>query len=106
MKKRIFILNAIILTVSSVLLRMSNIWFRTFIFGKIGASGMGVYQLIFSVFFLGITVCTSGVGLAVTRMVAEGKGTRGAVRRCMLVALALSFAAAAGLFFFSDYIAA
>ncbi len=105
MKKRIFILNAIILTVSSVLLRISNIWFRTFIFGKIGASGMGVYQLIFSVFFLGITICTSGVGLAVTRMVAEGKGTRGAVRRCLLVALFLSFVAAAGLFFFSDYIA-
>lgn len=105
MKKRVFILNAIILTVSSVLLRISNIWFRTFIFGKIGASGMGVYQLIFSVFFLGITICTSGVGLAVTRMVAEGKGTRGAVRRCLLVALFFSFIAAAGLFFFSDFIA-
>lgn len=105
MKKNKFILNAVILTAGSVLLRLSNIWFRTLIFTRIGAAGMGVYQLIFSVFFLGITVCTSGAGLAVTRLVAEGRGTRGAVRRCVVFALALSFAAAAALFCLSDFIA-
>lgn len=106
MNKRVFIANAAILTVSSVILRLSNIWFRAVIFTKVGAAGMGLYQLIFSVFILGITLCTSGVGLAVTRLVAEGRGTRGAIRRCLGFALALSFAAAAGLFFFADFICA
>lgn len=104
MKKRIFYLNAVILTSSTVLLRLSNIWFRVFICSKIGAAGMGLYQLILSVFILGITLCTSGVGLAVTRLVAEGRGTRGAVRRCTLFALALSFSGACALFLCADFI--
>ena len=104
MKKRVFYANAAILTIGSVILRLSNIWFRVLICGKIGAAGMGLYQLIFSVFILGITLCTSGVGLAVTRLVAEGRGTRGAIRRCLVFALALSFAAGAALFFCADFI--
>lgn len=79
-------------------MRLCNIWFRVFITGKIGASGMGLYQLILSVFILGITVCTSGIGFAVTRLVAEGRGTRGAVRRCLAVALALSVVSMSVLF--------
>ncbi len=105
MKKRVFFLNAAILTASSVVMRLCNIWFRVFICTIIGAAGMGLYQLIFSVFLLGITACTSGIGFAVTRLVAEGHNTRSAVRRCLAIALALSFAAAAALFFFSDFIA-
>lgn len=104
MKKRIFYLNAIILTCSSVILRLSNIWFRVFICSKIGAAGMGLYQLILSVFILGITLCTSGVGLAVTRLVAEGRGTRDSVRHCVFYALVLSFAGAGALFFCADFI--
>lgn len=104
MKKRVFYLNAVILTASSVLLRLSNIWFRVFICSKIGASGMGLYQLILSVFILGITLSTSGVGLAVTRLVAEGRGTRDSIRRCVCYALVLSLAAAGALFTCADFI--
>ena len=104
MKKRAFYVNTVILTVGSVVLRMSNIWFRVLICGKIGAAGMGLYQLVFSVFLLGITLCTSGVSLAVTRIVAEGRGTRGAIRRCLAFALSLSFVAAGALFFCADFI--
>lgn len=104
MKKRAFYINTLILTAGSVVLRMSNIWFRVLICGKIGAAGMGLYQLVFSVFLLGITLCTSGVSLAVTRIVAEGRGTRGAIRRCLAFALTLSFIAAAALFFCADFI--
>lgn len=103
-RQRVFFVNAAILTASSVVMRLCNIWFRVFITGKIGASGMGLYQLIFSVFILGITACTSGIGFAVTRLVAEGRGTRGAVRRCLAVALSLSFAAMAVLLVFADFI--
>lgn len=104
MKKRVFYLNAIVLTAGSVLLRMSNIWFRVQICGKVGAAGMGLYQLIFSVLILGVTLCTAGVGLAVTRIVAEGRGTRDSIRRCLVFALTLSFAASAALFFCADFI--
>lgn len=88
--KRRFLYNAIILTGGAVALRLVNIAFRVFICGKLGDSGMGLYQLIFSIFSLAVTACTSGVSLAVTRLVAEGCGVRRSVGRCMILALLIS----------------
>lgn len=105
MKNRVFFQNAAILTASAVVMRLLNLWFRALITTRIGASGMGLYQLILSVFLLGITVCTSGIGFAVTRLVAEGRSARSAVRQCLACALTLGFAAAAALFFGADLIA-
>ena len=105
MRKRRFLVNAAVMTASAVLLRLAGLWFRSVISGKIGASGMGLYQLIFSVFSLGVTACTSGIGLAMTRLVAEGRGTRGCILRCMWLGLSLSFVSAGVLFFTSDFIA-
>lgn len=104
-KRRKFILNAAVLTAGSVALRFVGLWFRAYITGQIGASGIGLYQLIFSVFTLGITACTSGIGLAVTRLVAEGRGTRHCILNCMGFALALSLAAGGALFFSADFVA-
>lgn len=104
-RKRKFLINAAVLTVSGFLLRILGLWFRTVITSYVGASGMGLYQLVFSVFFLGVTACTSGFGLAMTRLAAEGKGSRGCVRRCLGLALVLSVAALSALFFGADYIA-
>ena len=105
-RKRRFLLNAAVLAVSSVLFRVLGLWFRSVITARIGASGMGLYQLIFSVFSLGVTACTSGFGLAMTRLAAEGKASRGCVARCLCIALALSAAALSALFFGADFISA
>ncbi|QNK39214.1 MATE family efflux transporter [Caproicibacter fermentans] len=104
-QKRVFLKNAVFMTLGSVVLRFSGLWFRSCICSWIGASGVGVYQLIFSIFSLGITACTSGIGLAVTRMVAEGKGSRRYLRGCLCFALAMSFAAGAVLLAVSDFAA-
>jgi stage V sporulation protein B len=93
------------MTAGSAALRFSGLWFRTCICSWIGASGVGIYQLIFSIFSLGITACTSGIGLAVTRMVAEGKGSRKYLRGCLCFALTMSFAAGTALFAVSDFAA-
>lgn len=105
MKLKQFFLNSVILTATSILLRLSNIGFRTFICAQIGASGMGVYQLIFSVFFMMVILSTSGSSLAATRIVAEGRGTHSSLRQCLIFALGVSFSAAAVLFLVSDTVA-
>ena len=46
-------------------------FFRVYMSGKIGAEGMGLYQLIFSIYVLASTFATSGISTAVTRLVAE-----------------------------------
>ena len=73
MTKRKFLLQGIALTAFSLFFRITNIGYRAYLSGKIGAEGMGLYQLIFSVFLLAITLSTSGISLAVTRMVTAGE---------------------------------
>ena len=104
-RKRLFVKNAVLMTVGSVALRFSGLWFRSCICSWIGASGVGIYQLIFSIFSLGITACTSGIGLAVTRMVAEGKGSKKYLLGCLSFALTMSFAAGTALVVVSNFAA-
>ena len=67
-RKQLFLRNALILTCGSLLLRFLNIGFRSYITQQISAQGMGLYQLIFSLFVLSSTLCTSGAGFAATRL--------------------------------------
>ena len=71
MKKTIFIKNAAILTVSSLILRFVGIFFKVWLAAKITAEGIGLYQLVFSVYMFAATFATSGISTAVTRLIAE-----------------------------------
>ena len=110
MKIKIFIKNTIILVVTALLLRSIGIVFRVYLADKIGPEGMGLYQLIFSVYMLAATFATTGLSTAVTRLVAEtqGKG-KNAVKKIMttttLLTLVISFVSSVLVFFFSEQIA-
>ena len=112
MKKREFLLNALVMAASSLILRTANIAYRVYITDKVGAAGMGLYQLISSVFLLAVTVCTSGISLAVTRLVAEAAGSgrpsrgRNAVLKCVLWSGTLSLVSGSALWMGADFIAA
>ncbi len=71
MKKRLFLKNAAVLSVTSLFLKTVGIFFRVWLSGKMGAEGMGLYQLIFSLYVLGSTLATTGISTAVTRLVAD-----------------------------------
>lgn len=92
-KAKKFVINTIILTTTSIILRVVNVSFTVYIAGKIGAEGMGLYQLISTVYILAFTFATSGIGLATTRLVAEelARGSRSgakmAVRKCIRYSL-------------------
>lgn len=100
MNKRIFFRNAFCLTVSAFLMRLINILYRIYLTDKIGAEGMGLYQLIYSVFIFAITVSTAGISLSVTRIIStaisSGKqNTIGScIRKCILFSLCMSIGAA------------
>lgn len=104
-KKGRFFANAAVLTASSMAMRLLGMGFTAYLSHKIGAEGMGIYQLLLSVYSFGVTLSIGGVGLAATRLVAEqlaqgnAGGARSAVARCASFGVFCSLLAAALLFY-------
>ncbi len=110
-KKTIFIKNAAILTVSSLILRFAGIIFKVFIAAQIGSEGIGLYQLIFSVYLLASTFAAAGISTAVTRLVAEElalgckKGITKILNRSAIATLLVAVASSLAVYIGSDFIA-
>ncbi len=111
MKKTIFIKNALILTVSSLILRFAGIIFKVWLAAVIGSEGIGLYQLIFSVYVLISTFATSGISTAVTRLVAEElalgtkKGTLKILKRSVQITAIIAIISTVAVFFGAEFIA-
>ena len=105
MHTRVLLKNTAILSVTSLLLKTVGILFRIYLSARIGAEGMGLYQLIFSVYVLGSTFAASGLSTAVTRLTTDELvvGSPASVRRVLRRAVALTLliaGASTALFFF------
>lgn len=104
-------LNMLLLTATSLAIRTIGVSFQVYLSNRIGSAGIGLYQLIMSVFGFAVTFSVSGIRLATTRLVAEelGKGSHGgakkSVRCCMLHAAFFGGCAAVLLFSFAEFIA-
>ena len=109
MKKVLFIKNAAILTVTALLLRFFGIIFKVWLAKQIGSEGLGLYQLIFSVYVLSSAFASSGISTAVTRLTAEdlalGKSPLPVLRRAILLTLIIAFASVGALYFGAELIA-
>ena len=110
MRKRAFLINSLMLTSAVLLSRVIGISFRVYMSNKIGAEGIGLYQLICTIFLFASTFVTSGVSLAVTRLVTEAlarkeyQKAKTAVRRALVLGLFFSLLMGGALFFSADYI--
>ena len=71
-----FFHNALLLGATTILMRVIAVAFNAYVSGKLGAEGMGLYSLVVSVYGFAVTLATSGISLAVMRLVSEemGKG--------------------------------
>ena len=108
-RKEEFIKNAVILTAVSLFMRAVSFSFNVYAANKIGASGMGLFALIMSVYNFGVTFAASGINLASTKVIAEekalGKSVKKAVKKCVLYALFFGFLAFLLIFFGADFFA-
>ena len=93
MKKELYVRNGIVLALTTLLIRSIGMVFRIFLCDTLGAEGMGLYQLILSVYIVFAAVSSSGVSLCATRLYADhmaaGDGGKAlyAVRRCLLFSM-------------------
>ena len=103
-----FFKNAIILTCTSLLMRGIALAFNVYISNKIGAEAIGLYSLLSSVYGFALTLATSGIALAVTRMVAEAMGKendrliRVSMEKCLGYALFFGALSSALLFLLAE----
>ena len=74
MKKEVFLKNAAVLTVSSLILRLLSLLLRGWLSYQIGVGGIGEYQLILSVFLPAVSLATGGISLTVTRLTSLALG--------------------------------
>lgn len=110
MKGRRLLFNTALMTAVSVALRAVGLVFQVYLSKALGASGIGVFQLVMSVYAFAATVAISGIRFATTRIVSEevGRGREAGLRTVMRKSL--TYAAGAGcaaavlLFAFSDII--
>lgn len=111
MQKNSILGGALLLTGANLLLRLVSIVFNVFLSQRIGASGLGLLQLISTVGVFAGLVGSSGVRIAAMCLSAEefGRrrlgGVRAAVSTCLGYGLLVSSAAGVLLFFFAKPIA-
>lgn len=94
---RRFFANAALLTLSALIMRSISVSFGAYVSKTAGAEAMGLFTLIMSVFGFALTLATSGVNLAVTRMVSEALGqndealAKKSMQKCLFYCLFFSF---------------
>lgn len=102
MNNKVFIKNAATLTGTSFIIRGIGIFFRIYMAAKIGAEGMGLYQLVFSIYVLA-AAAGSGLPAAVTAKLSSLPNDRGRARplRFAIAASMLALTLSGVVFFFS-----
>ena len=72
--KRTFLKSGAMLAIVALAMRGVSLLFNSHITEKVGAEGMGLLSLTMSVYAFAVTFATSGISLAVTRLVAAALG--------------------------------
>ncbi len=111
MNKKNFIQNALTSALISILLNGIGMCFKVYLSNQIGSEGMGLQQLILSVYFPATTLAASGINLASTRMTSEAlaRGTpsvQSILHKCFGYSAFFGLLSASLLFFGADTIAA
>lgn len=90
--KKLLIFNTAVLTFTGFLMKSISVAFNVYLTSKIGAAGIGLFQLIINVYSLFVTFGCAGIKLATTRLITENISTqltdeRKIMLRCIKYAL-------------------
>ena len=109
-KTKIFLMNGIILTITSLITKSIGMAFSIYVSNKIGSEAVGTFSLVMSVYLFAITLATSGLSLACTYIVSEQFAKRNfldglkAVRSCIFFSLFLGLGSSLLVLLFSNII--
>lgn len=103
--------GAILLTAAGILSRIIGFFYKIFLSRRIGAEGLGIYQLIFPVMGLCFSLTSAGIQTALSRYVSKSIGNkkpqdaRAYLQSALILSVTLSLLTGALLFTYSDFIA-
>lgn len=103
-----FLYHAILIFSTALIVRFVGLAFNVYLTDRLGASGIGLYSLIMSVYALAVTFAFSGINLATTRVIAEQRGKNSvsgealAMKVCIVYCLIFGMASAFLLFFLAE----
>ncbi len=97
MSKKSFVSGAIILMLAGFIVKIFGFVYRIYLSNLIGSEGMGLFQLISPVYSLVILTLTSGISIAVSKMVAEESARNHFVNLRRITFCALTIVVASGL---------
>ena len=96
------------MTAVSLAIRYISVAFNVYITNRIGASAMGLFTLVSSVYGFALTLATSGISLATTKLVSEAIGgvnesdrditIRAIMKKSLLFSFAISFTISVALY--------
>lgn len=109
-RAKLFFINGIILTSTSLLMRGIGLIFNIYVANQVGSETLGIFSLIMSIYMFAITVATSGIGTACTCLVSEEfeksnyvNGLK-VVKTCIIFALILGILASILIVVFAPFV--
>ena len=109
MKKRTMAGNAAVLSAFSIIAKVISALYRVPLTSALGAEGMGMYQLVFSIYALILALTTGGIPVAVSRLTSENnvlkKDSRVVLKNALISVVGTSVALAALLCVLAKYVA-
>ena len=97
-RTRLFLRGTFILTAVSLLTRVIGFFYRIFLSRAFGAESVGLYQLIFPVYALCISLSSAGIQTALSRIVARHMSLKNPTRANLALKTALFFSMILALF--------
>ena len=70
-KTKQFLWDTAVLTIAALFMRTVGVSFNVYLTNQLGAAGIGLFQLVMTVFSMAITFASSGIRLAATRLVVD-----------------------------------
>ncbi|NLM03815.1 MAG: polysaccharide biosynthesis protein [Clostridiales bacterium] len=91
MNKSSFILSTILLSSINIIIRSLGFIYKIFLSKLIGATGIGLYQMVFPFLMLMISISTAGIPVGVSKLVAKEKSLHNedGVYKTLLIALSI-----------------
>lgn len=92
-KFKIVIMNGIVITLSSLIMQSVGFYFMIYISNKIGSETLGIFNIVMAIYMFFITLATSGINIATTRLVVKTKSgnynssTKEVMKRCICYSL-------------------